>query len=80
MALRPERACLLAGACRAAVSPGGLALLAWALGVGVMLGGLQLLPSIQALAESQRGNPSLEFRSTFSLPVANLLQLSPRTA
>jgi hypothetical protein len=58
-----------------AVSAWRFGLLAWALGVGVMVGGIQLLPSMQALAESERGNPSLEFRSTFSLPVANLLQL-----
>ena len=57
------------------VSAWRFGLLAWALGVGVMLGGIQLLPSMQALAESERGNPSLEFRSTYSLPVANLLQL-----
>ena len=58
-----------------AVSAWRLGLLAWALGVGGTLGGLQLLPSMQALGESERGSPSLEFRSTFSLPVANLLQL-----
>lgn len=52
-----------------------LGLLGWAMGLGVMLGGIQLLPTMQALAESERSNPSAEFRASYSLPVANLLQL-----
>jgi hypothetical protein len=52
-----------------------LGLLAWAMGLGAMLGGIQLLPTLQALAESERSNPSPEFRTSYSLPVANLLQL-----
>ena len=58
-----------------AVSLWRVALLAWAVGVGVLLGSVQLLPTIEALAGSHRANPSIEFRSEYSLHIANLLQL-----
>jgi hypothetical protein len=56
-------------------SPWRLGLLACAMGLGVLLGAIQLLPTIQALGESERGSPSLAFRLTYSLHPANLLQL-----
>jgi uncharacterized membrane protein YozB (DUF420 family) len=60
---------------RTAVSLWRVALLAWAVSLGVLLGSVQLLPSVEALAGSHRANPSAEFRSTYSLHIANLLQL-----
>jgi hypothetical protein len=58
-----------------AISLWRFVLLAWAIGLGILLGGIQLVPTMQALAESERSNPSPEFRTSYSLPVANLLQL-----
>ena len=58
-----------------AVSPWRVGLVLWAIGVGVLLGGIQLVPTIDALLDSERSNPSTEFRATFSLHPANLVQL-----
>ena len=57
------------------VSPWRVGLVLWAIGLGVLLGGIQLVPTIDALLDSERSNPSTEFRATFSLHPANLLQL-----
>lgn len=60
---------------RRAVSPWRLGLFVWAVGVGVLLGAVQLVPTMEMLGESERSNPSAEFRATYSLHLANLLQL-----
>ena len=60
---------------RSATSVWRVALLGWAVVLGLLLGSIQLLPSAEALAASERSNPSAEFRSTYSLHIANLLQL-----
>ena len=60
---------------RSAVSAWRVALLCWAVVLGALLGSIQILPTIEALGESERSNPSAEFRSTYSLHIANLLQL-----
>jgi hypothetical protein len=48
---------------------------AGAVAVGVLLGGIQLLPTLDAAAHSTRLEPSSEFALTFSLHPFNLLQL-----
>jgi hypothetical protein len=53
--------------------------LATAIGVGVLLGGIQIVPSADAVAHSDRAALPLDFATTFSLHPLNLLQLwSPR--
>jgi len=47
----------------------------WATAVGVLLGGVQLLPTIEALRNSVRSDPSLQFRLSGSLEPVNLMQL-----
>lgn len=46
-----------------------------AMALGVLLGGIQLLPTMQMLAESERSHPTQAFLASYSLPLANLLQL-----
>jgi len=43
--------------------------------LGFLLGSVQLLPTIDALRASTRSDPSLQFRISFSLDPANLIQL-----
>jgi Bacterial membrane protein YfhO len=52
---------------------------AGAVTIGVLLGGIQLLPSADAVAQSVRANVSPDFALIYSMHPANLLQLwSPR--
>jgi hypothetical protein len=50
-------------------------LLAGALAAGAMIGGLQVLPTLDAVHESYRAAPSMPFRLAFSLDPLNLIQL-----
>ena len=52
-----------------------LGLVAGALAGGVLIGALQVLPTLDLLSTSQRSDPSLDFRLTFSLNPLNLVQL-----
>lgn len=47
----------------------------WAIGVGILLGGVQLLPTLETVRHSVRSDPSLAFRLSYSLDPANLIQL-----
>ncbi|MEO5819406.1 MAG: hypothetical protein ABIT71_02800 [Vicinamibacteraceae bacterium] len=50
-----------------------------AMGIGILLGGIQVLPSADAIAHSDRAALSTDFALTYSLHPLNLLQLwSPR--
>ena len=49
--------------------------LGWATILGVLLGAIQVLPTLHALAGSDRGSPSRDFPLVFSLERANLIQL-----
>jgi hypothetical protein len=48
---------------------------AGALAVGAMIGGVQVLPTLDAVRESYRATPSMPFRLAFSLDPLNLIQL-----
>jgi hypothetical protein len=50
-------------------------LLGAALATGAMIGGVQVLPTLDAVRESYRATPSMTFRLAFSLHPLNLLQL-----
>jgi hypothetical protein len=50
-------------------------LLTGALSAGAMIGGLQVLPTLDAVRESYRATPSMTFRLAFSLHPLNLMQL-----
>jgi hypothetical protein len=50
-------------------------LLAGALAAGAMIGGVQVLPTLDAVRESYRAAPSMTFRLAFSLHPGNLIQL-----
>jgi hypothetical protein len=55
-------------------------LLAGALAAGALIGGVQVLPTLDAVHESYRAAPSMPFRLAFSLHPLNLIQLfSPYT-
>jgi hypothetical protein len=57
-----------------------MALLGAALAVGAMIGGVQILPTLDAARESYRAVPSMTFRLTYSLHPLNVIQLlSPYT-
>jgi hypothetical protein len=64
-------ACLLAGGAR----PSGLLLLAAAAGLGVLMGGIQLLPTLDALRGSVHEAPLPAFQLSFSLAPRHLLLL-----
>jgi hypothetical protein len=49
--------------------------LGWATILRVLLGAIQVLPTLHALAGSDRGSPSRDFPLVFSLERANLIQL-----
>jgi hypothetical protein len=57
------------------VAPRRIALLGCALGAGLMIGGVQLLPSIDAARDSGRMLAGAEMRLSFSLHPLNLIQL-----
>ncbi len=50
-------------------------LLAGGLAAGAMIGGVQVLPTLDAVRESYRATPSMPFRLAFSLDPLNLIQL-----
>ena len=52
-----------------------LALCAGAIGLGILLGGIQLLPTVDAASHSMRAGLSRDFALTYSLHPSNLLQL-----
>jgi hypothetical protein len=57
------------------LAPVRLALVALAMGCGVLVGAVQLLPSLDTLNGSVRAAPTVDFRLSFSLPILNVLQL-----